>query len=134
MRPYNFAGRFPTLNFGFSAAAPTELQLVAANFPGGSISAADLAAANALRSFLGGVYTSINQTYFVKDQTSGFVAGIPQENNFVFDNWAFYFQDNWRLRPNLSLRLGLKWEYFSPLREADNLQLLPIRAAQSIPC
>lgn len=132
VRPYNFAGRFPTLNFGFSAAAPAELQLVAANFPGGSISAADLAAANALRSFLGGVYTSINQTYFVKDQTSGFVSGIPQENNFVFDNWAFYFQDNWRLRPNLSLRLGLKWEYFSPLREANNLQLLPINQGSTV--
>lgn len=132
VRPYNFAGRFPTLNFGFSAAAPAELQLTAANFPGGSISAADLNAANGLRAFLGGVYTSTVQTYFVESKTSGFVAGIPQENNYVFDNWAVYVQDNWRLRPNLSLRLGLKWEYFSPLKEENDLQLLPVNRGSTI--
>ena len=35
-------------------------------------------------------------------------------------------QDNWRWKPNLTIRAGLKWEYFSPLREDDNLALLPV--------
>ncbi|MEP7272330.1 MAG: TonB-dependent receptor [Acidobacteriota bacterium] len=126
VQPYNFANRFQVLNFGFSAAAPAAVQLTAANFPGSSIAAADLANANALRSFLAGVYTSTSQTYFVKDQTTGFVGGIPQVNNYNLNNYAFYLQDSWRIRPNLTLRYGLKWEYFSPLTESDNLQLLPV--------
>ena len=125
VNPYNFAGAIQTANFGFSAAAPASQQLVAANFPGGAISATDLAAANALRAFLGGVITSTNRTFQVKNKTSGYVPGIPNDRNFTLDNWSFYGQDNWRLRPNLTLRLGLKWEYFSPLTEDDDLQLLP---------
>src|SRR5262249_30931933 len=45
VRPYNFAGRFPTVSFGFSPSAPPSLQLTAARF-GGDISAADLSSAN----------------------------------------------------------------------------------------
>lgn len=125
VRPYNFAGRFPTVGFGFSTAAPTALQLTQADFPGGSINAADLANANALRTFLGGVISNVTQTFQVQSKTSGFVPGIPNENNFTFDNWLGYFQDNWRIKDNISLRLGLKWEYFSPLREDNDVQLLP---------
>ncbi|MBS1809362.1 MAG: TonB-dependent receptor [Acidobacteria bacterium] len=126
VQPYNFAGRFPTVNFGFSPTAPTALQLTAANFPGGSVNAADLANANALRTFLTGVISSVSQTFQVKDKTSGYIAGIPNVRDYLLDNYSFYLQDNWKIRPNLSLRLGLKWEYFAPLKEESNLQLLPI--------
>jgi hypothetical protein len=133
VRPYNFAGRFPSVGFGFSAAAPAGIQLTAADFPGGanSISVADLGSANALRAFLGGVVTSVSQTFQVQNQTSGYVAGIPSVRNYTFDNWSLYLQDNWRVKSNLSLRLGLKWEYFSPLKEDNNVQLLPVRGSDT---
>ncbi len=126
VNPYNFAGQFPTVTFGFGAGAPASQQLTASNFPGGSIAAADLTAANGLRAYLGGIITSVGQTLQVKDRNSGYVPGYPNDRNFTFDNWSFYTQDNWRLRPNLTVRLGLKWEYFSPLKEDANLQLLPV--------
>src|SRR6185503_5138542 len=31
----------------------------------------------------------------------------------------------WRIRPNLSLNFGLRWEYVSPISERDGLGLLP---------
>jgi hypothetical protein len=126
VNPYNFAGIYQTYTTGFSASVPASLQLTAANFPGSSISAADLAAANALRAFLGGQLTSSARVFQVQDKTSGYISGIANDRNFTFDNWSFYAQDNWRLRPNLSVRLGLKWEYFSPLKEDADLQLLPV--------
>ncbi|MCX6550251.1 MAG: hypothetical protein NTY02_04440, partial [Acidobacteria bacterium] len=125
INPYNYAGQYPTVSTGFSAGvAPANLQLTSAMFPGG-VSAADLSTANAQLAFQAGIITSIAQTFQVQSQTSGFVAGIPDSKNYAFDNWASYIQDSWRLKPNFTIRAGLKWEYYSPLKEADNLALLP---------
>jgi len=125
VNPYNYAGRFPTVTFGFSAAAPASVQLSATQFPGG-ISANDLATANSQLAYLGGIVSSIAQTFQVQDRSSGFVPGIPEDRNLTFNNTNVYIQDNWRVKPNLTLRGGLKWEYFSPLREDDDLFLLPV--------
>jgi hypothetical protein len=35
---------------------------------------------------------------------------------------AFYFQDDWKLTRNLTLNLGLRWDYFSPIRETNGGQ------------
>ncbi|MBE3109735.1 MAG: hypothetical protein IMZ46_04335, partial [Acidobacteria bacterium] len=125
VNPYNYAARYPTVNFGFSSAAPGSIQLTAANFPGG-ISSTELGNANALLAFLSGTITSVNQTFQVKDQESGYVAGIPNDRNYSLNNIAAFFQDNWRFRSNFTIRAGLKWEYFSPVQERDNLAFLPV--------
>jgi hypothetical protein len=125
INPYNYAGRLPEIVFGFSASAPASVQLTAAQFPGG-ISAADLAAANAWLSFLSGTIGAVGQTFQVKDRSSGFVAGLPANTNYTLNNTAAFLQDNWRWKPNLTIRAGVKWEYYSPLREDDNLALLPV--------
>jgi hypothetical protein len=125
VNPYNYAGQFPQVSFGFSSVAPSTLALTNAHFPGG-ISPAELANANALSSWLSGTISGVAQTFQVRDQNSGFVSGIPSNENYTLDNIAAYFQDNWRWKPNFTVRAGLKWEYYSPLKEDDNLGLLPI--------
>jgi hypothetical protein len=124
INPFNFAGRFPTINFGFSAAAPANVQLSSAQFPGG-IAAADLARANAMAAWLGGIVTSTSQTFQVRDRTSGFVPGIPSDENYTQDTVSLFVQDSWRLKPNFTVRAGLKWEYYSPLREENDLGFVP---------
>ena len=125
VNPYNFAGQFPTVTFGFSSNAPSSVQLNSAQFPGG-ISAADLATANEMAAFLGGVVSQTAQTFRVRDKTSGYVPGIPSNEFYTLDNVALFVQDNWRWKPNFTVRAGLKWEYYSPLREDNDLGLLPI--------
>ena len=124
VNPYNFAGQYPTVTWGFSSTAPTNIQLNSSQFPGG-ISAADLATANNMAAFLGGIVSSTGQTFRVASQTSGYVSGIPSNEYYTLDNIALYAQDSWRWKPNLTIRAGLKWEYYSPLREDNNLGLLP---------
>ena len=55
--------------------------------------------------------------------------GNPQANNAPFNSGAlaFFFQNDWKARPNLTVNLGLRWEYFQPIKsdQLGNLELGP---------
>jgi hypothetical protein len=58
-----------------------------------------------------------------------FLLGLPQQtsvqfgaNNYHFrgNSWDLFGQDEWKVRGNLTLSLGLRYEYVSPFTEVDN--------------
>lgn len=58
-----------------------------------------------------------------------FLLGLPQltsvqygSSNYHFrgDSWDLFLQDDWRMRGNLTLNFGVRYEYFSPFTETNN--------------
>jgi hypothetical protein len=48
--------------------------------------------------------------------------GLAQsQRHFRSSTTAFFAQNDWKLRPNLTVNLGLRWEYFAPLSEKDGI-------------
>jgi len=39
----------------------------------------------------------------------------------IWNKYAGFVQDDWRIKPRLMVNLGLRYEYTSPLREVNNL-------------
>lgn len=54
-------------------------------------------------------------------------AGTGDTRHFRTSTYGAFFQDDWKVRPNLTLNLGLRYDYFTPLSDATgqltNLQL-----------
>ena len=51
--------------------------------------------------------------------------GAPVTRRFAADTWEFYGQDSWKVKPNLTLTLGLRYSLFSPPWETGGLQVTP---------
>src|SRR6266496_310247 len=122
---FNDAGIVPQFTIGFNTTTNTmPVASTTANFPGG-ISSNEYTNATNLLAFLTGAVRQGTQTFNVADRTSGFTRGLGSNRHLDYNTLAFYGGDTWRIKPNLSLNFGLRWEYISPLTERNGLGLLP---------
>ncbi len=124
IRSYDYSGTVPTYNVGINSPAQQHNLLGLADLPG--VSASDLNNANNLLASLGGLLDNDYATFNITDSASGYVPGVPWVRNYQYDNHAFYGEDTYRVRRNLTLVAGVRWDYYSPVNEANSLTLQPV--------
>ena len=122
---FNDAGIVKQYTVGFNTTTNrTPLVNNAATFPGG-LSANQFTTANNLLGLLTGAVNRVDETFNVADRDTGFTRGVGSRRFLDYNTLAFYASDTWRFKSNLSLNLGLRWEYIGPLTERNGLGLMP---------
>ena len=126
---YNDAGLVPTYSLGFGTGTPDPL--VPGLFPGG-ISSAELSTASGLLGTLGGFVDEAYRTFNVVSRASGYVDGATERRILSQDFFNLYAGDTWRITPETSLTLGVRWDLHTVPDETQGLALLPVGGVDAV--
>jgi hypothetical protein len=109
----------PSISFQVLASDPANAMFVAGNFPGAS--ATNLTAASNLYALLTGRVSAISADARLDANTGEYVYVGPGLQEGRLREYEMYAQDRWRLRPNLTLNLGLRYSLQNPFQPKNSL-------------
>ncbi len=69
-----------------------------------------------------GRFSSLLTFYVYDSQGKALPPGTGRIRNYIRNEYELYVQDNWRVRSDLNLNFGLRWQYYVPPYERDGLQ------------
>lgn len=119
---FNDAGINQSIAIGTNSSNPDGL--VIGNFPNLPAGAAGTAVFNRARPIyrnLVGALASTQRTFNILTPDSGFIPGATRGRRFGYNDLSFYFQDQWRMKPNFTLNFGLRWEYLGVTSVPDGV-------------
>ncbi|HWC76779.1 MAG TPA: TonB-dependent receptor, partial [Blastocatellia bacterium] len=121
---FNDAGIVPSYAVNFNTVGNPNPLNRTTQFPGSSTT--DFNNASAILALLTGAVNSGTQTFNANAVDSGFLDGATRFREIDYYNLSFYGGDTWRWKPNLTLNLGLRWEFYSVPTERNGLALFPV--------
>lgn len=72
-----------------------------------------------------GMVTEDDARYNFNRQGQPLSQGAPIDRRFAIDGYEFYAQDVWKVKPTLTLTLGLRYNLYSPPWETNKLEVSP---------
>jgi outer membrane receptor protein involved in Fe transport len=113
-----FRQTVPTATFDVLNGDPALAMFNSTNFPGAS--STQINNARTLYALLTGRVASTSVLARVDAATGKYVyAGLGLEESRL-DTYGVYAQDSWRVKPNLSVNLGVRWDVQAPFRALNN--------------
>src|SRR5215510_132593 len=121
---FNDAGINQTITLGSNSSNSTGITASQFPFlPSGTTGTAIVTRAQNLFSDLTGFLASTQKVFNVTSPTSGFVAGATRRRIFRERDVGIYAQDQWRARHNLTLNLGVRWEFLGVPTVPDGVSI-----------
>jgi hypothetical protein len=72
-----------------------------------------------------GMAVEVNAQYNYNRDGSTLAQGAPVVRHFAEDGYEMYAQDAWKIKPNVTITLGLRYSLFSPPWETNGLEVTP---------
>jgi hypothetical protein len=72
-----------------------------------------------------GMDVEVNAQYNYTRNGAPLDQGAPVVRHFAEDGYEMYMQDSWKVKPNLTVTLGLRYSLFSPPWETNGLEVTP---------
>jgi Carboxypeptidase regulatory-like domain len=90
-----------------------------------------------LLSFLSGSLSSITQAYYMQNPTKldafeDYRTFPSRIRDYHENEFSFFFKDDWKVLDNLTLNLGLRYDFYGSPYEANGLMPLPVGGGYSI--
>ncbi|MBL8207273.1 MAG: carboxypeptidase regulatory-like domain-containing protein [Blastocatellia bacterium] len=124
---FSSSGTYPSVNLGTNPANPDGI--LNTNFPSLPAGAAGQTIANRARSLyalLVGNLANASQTFNVTSPSSGFVPYAGSQYPIQQREINLYAMDRWRVRRNLTINVGVRWEWLGVPKMLNGLTLQPV--------